>query len=49
MANKMKQDGEYQERRNISLSDSLAKKAEKIGGSVSNGIRIALKEYKLKK
>ena len=37
---------EHHKRRNICLSDRLAKKAEKIGGDVSKGIRKALEQYK---
>ena len=38
---------EHHKRRNVCLSDRLAKKAENIGGDVSKGIRKALDEYKL--
>ncbi len=37
--------GEIQQRRNITLSDRLAEKAERIGGNVSEGIRIALEAH----
>lgn len=40
-------DKEPQKRKNIMITDKLAKKAKKIGaGNVSEGIRIALEKYK---
>lgn len=36
---------ERQKRRNITLSDEHAEKAQRIGGNVSEGIRIALDAY----
>ena len=40
-------DGEVQRKRNITLSDTFADKARKIGGgNLSEGIRIALARYR---
>lgn len=41
-----KQKKDLQKRRNITLSDQLAKKAQKIGsGNISRGIRKALEQF----
>lgn len=50
MAKPRIQKEEIQERRNITLSVSLAEKARQIGGgSVSTGIRLALEQYDTKR
>ena len=38
-------DQDHNKRRNVCLSDELAKKAIRIGGDVSKGVRKAIKAY----